>query len=283
MRVHIRRRLAHEVIVAGPGHNLIARHFRSSGFAFLWHQHPEFELTLIRRGAGRRFVADQVEPITTPELVLIGPQVPHTWQSQPSPAPSEAVVVQFAPDWLGSGWSDLAELRPVKALLEAARAGVAFAPALAAAADPELVRLAVLSPGPERLGQLLLILARLAQGERRTLATTVPVSGQDRRWTELLAWIQAHADEPLSQRQVATRWGLSATAFAHAFRRRTGLRFTDHLARLRLGSAARALLERDGAIAEIAFTAGFGTLAAFNRRFKAAYGCTPTAYRQRVI
>lgn len=63
-----------------------------------WHFHPEFELTFIISGSGKRIVGDSVEPFQKGDLVLLGSDLPHTWNSGNNNIKSEsckAVVFQF--------------------------------------------------------------------------------------------------------------------------------------------------------------------------------------------
>jgi hypothetical protein len=47
-----------------------------------WHFHPEWELTWILEGRGRRCVGDFTEPFASGDLVLVGPELPHFWFSE---------------------------------------------------------------------------------------------------------------------------------------------------------------------------------------------------------
>lgn len=46
---------------------------------FEWHHHPEFELTLTLNSRGQRFIGNHVAEYDHGDLVLIGPDLLHTW------------------------------------------------------------------------------------------------------------------------------------------------------------------------------------------------------------
>ena len=48
------------------------------GIPFEWHHHPEVELTLTLNSRGQRFIGDHLDRYDDGDLVLIGPNLPHT-------------------------------------------------------------------------------------------------------------------------------------------------------------------------------------------------------------
>ncbi|GAM54100.1 transcriptional regulator, araC family [Vibrio ishigakensis] len=57
---------------------------RLESIPFEWHFHPEFELTLTLNSAGERYIGDTISEYGDYDLVLLGPNIPHTWQSRTS-------------------------------------------------------------------------------------------------------------------------------------------------------------------------------------------------------
>ncbi len=74
---------------------------------------------------------------------------------------------------------------------------------------------------------------------------------------------------------------MTGPAFSRFFRREVGRTFEDYVNDARIGQACRALLDTDRSVTDIAFEAGFNSVAYFNRRFMRAKGMSPTAYRAR--
>jgi AraC-like DNA-binding protein len=92
-------------------------------------------------------------------------------------------------------------------------------------------------------------------------------------------YIGKHKMEPLSLSAVATAAGASVFHFCKVFRKSTGLKFTDYVARVRLEDAKTQLLNPNRRISEIAYDVGFQSLTQFNRMFKRVFGQSPTEFR----
>jgi hypothetical protein len=102
---------------------------RVSGIPFEWHHHPECELTLTLNSRGLRFVADHIGSYDSHDLVLLPPNMPHTWASSVAideSNPHIAIVVWFTESWaleLAGTCPEYASLRP---LLRRAFSGLSF-------------------------------------------------------------------------------------------------------------------------------------------------------------
>jgi AraC-like DNA-binding protein len=92
-------------------------------------------------------------------------------------------------------------------------------------------------------------------------------------------YINQHKSEPLSLSTVATAAGASVFHFCKVFKKSTGLKFTDYVARVRLEDARTQLLNPNRRISDIAYAVGFQSLTQFNRMFKRVFGESPTEFR----
>jgi AraC-like DNA-binding protein len=93
-------------------------------------------------------------------------------------------------------------------------------------------------------------------------------------------YINKHKMEPLSLSAVAKAAGASVFHFCKVFRKATGLKFTDYVARVRLEDARTQLLNPNRRISEVAYDVGFQSLTQFNRMFKRVFGQSPTEFRE---
>jgi len=92
-------------------------------------------------------------------------------------------------------------------------------------------------------------------------------------------YIANNKTESLSLTTVAKASGASVFHFCKVFKKSTGLKFTDYVARVRLEDARTQLLNPSRRISEIAYDVGFQSLTQFNRMFKRVFGQSPTEFR----
>lgn len=282
--MRIRRSPRRERIDPDAGSSFRVGRFTPTHWDFAWHDHPEWELTLIERGSGLRYVGDSVEPFAAGDCCLLGPLLPHTWTSRHEPGRTvRSVVVQFPAVVVAGG--GLVEAAPLAALADAAGRGLALGGDLAATTAAAMHRLAECSEPLERLAELWAILARIAaapEADRRVLTSAryvLPRTG-DPRLARVLALIDARAEGDLDLATVAASAGLGPEGFCRWFRRHTGLGFVAYRNAVRVSRAQRLLTETRDSITAIAFACGFGSLANFNRRFREVTGTTPRQVRR---
>ncbi len=257
---------------------------REKCFLWNWHYHPEIELTRISGGTGTRLVGDHSEPYTVGDLILVGPNLPHTWFSDESSSTmNDAVVIQFRPETIPPGLRALPEGAAISALLDRAARGLAFSPETSERLGPAIGSLAQRS-GMNRWLELVRVLNQLAWSDARALASPAYWHGRSVRLSTraeaMTSYIVDHHEDELLLPDLARRFGLSSGAFSRFFRRTTGTTFEIYRSRVRIDAACRLLVESDQPITEIAFASGFRNLASFNRRFRVERKMTPSAYRR---
>lgn len=251
-------------------------------FGFDWHYHPEHELTLIVAGSGRRYVGDAVHEYGPGDLVLVGADTPHTWESA-GVGGHRAVILQFHRDAFGHDFFGLPELQRVDALLAASALGLRFARPGAAAVAELMVAMPDLDPARRTL-RLLDILVALCDLPRERLASASVIGALDasarHRIERVIGYVSRCYCEELSVREAARLVAMTPNAFSRFFRRSTGRTFGDYVNDVRLAQACRRLLEDGAPVSRIASESGYANLSHFNRRFRIRTGMSPREFRR---
>lgn len=264
--------------------SFLAYAFEVPFFEFKWHYHPEYELTLITNGEGKRLVGDSYENFTTGDLVLLGSDLPHTWSSgKVKNKKVSAVVIQFSGDFIHR-FLTLNEFDKISTLLTTADRGLFFPDS--GKLKESLEMLTTLS-GVEKILALLEVLQRLTSVPCKKLSSAYfnAVKGEEteNRINKVCQYIQKNSAKDITLEQVAGLIHLSRSAFSKFFKRATGKTFSDYVNDIRIGNACYLLTESDKAINEIAFETGFESLTYFNRVFLKKKGVTPRNFRNKML
>ncbi len=252
---------------------------------FQWHHHPEYELTLTLNSQGQRFIGDHVGQYGDGDLVLVGPNLPHTWYSREklvTDSPHIALVMWFHPDLMERVTKNLVEFQTVRTMLVRAGGGLLFSPSASALVRPRFETLFSCPPA-ERLLTLLAVLHQLATEDAKPLAAVaplhVPASDSRERIDRILTHIHVHYAEELRLQDLSDVAALSESGLHRLFVKHTGKTVSDYISSMRIGDACARLSGTDQQINFIADAVGFKSLANFNRQFLDRKGMTPRAYR----
>ena len=262
-------------------------HRRVPEIPFEWHHHPEYELTLTLNSRGWRFIGDHIGQYQAPDLVLVPPDMPHTWASTETlqeNEPHTAIVIWFSKDWALRLTELCPEYSAVRRLLQNASTALAFTSETATQMVGHLPHL--LSEVPQvRLHAALDLLLSIA-GERAINlsknAMTVAVSsdGEPAQLTRMLNHLHKRFQEPISILGLCKIGNISERSLHRLFVKHTGESVSGYLCKLRIGRACMLLVETDRPVSMIAFEVGLPNLANFNRQFRRVRGVTPSGYRK---
>lgn len=259
----------------------VAYAFTVPFFEFKWHYHPEYELTLITKGYGKRIVGDSHENFVSGDLVLICPELPHTWSNENMGGKeSAAVVIQFSSEFI-KRFATLYECRPILNLLDNSARGSFFAKP-----DADTVKAIVALPektGLARITSLLEVLERLCQNTSSALSSSVYSGSRSSenasRINKVCRYVYENASEEISLEKAASLVSLSKSAFCKFFARNMKTSFSDYVNEIRIANACLLLSDTDKTVREIASDSGFESLTYFNRVFLKKKGTTPVKFR----
>jgi hypothetical protein len=141
-------KLLFEHVKIAPDRSWRGLHRNLRAIPFEWHFHPEYELTLTLGSEGQRYVGDHIGSYGDDDLVLLGPNLPHTWhshnaappasgkidmgaydldlQAKPGERPHQAFVFWFTADWINNVCETIPEFARLRPVLTDARRGVKF-------------------------------------------------------------------------------------------------------------------------------------------------------------
>lgn len=263
---------------------------RKKEFTYPIHKHEVFELNYVENGEGvLRTVGDSAETIGNRELVLItSPDLEHVWEQDKCKSEDiREITVQFFFDF-NSSYSlfNRTPLLPIKRLFERARKGVAFTPETIEKVYPLLNSLSSTKDKFYSVINFLTLLYELSLADdTRELASSsfakVDVDSESRRILKVKEYINKHYTEEIRLADMADLVGMSTTSFSRFFKLRSGKTLSDYVVEMRLGVAARQLVDTTNSVSEICYGCGFNTLSNFNRLFRKYKGCSPTEFREK--
>jgi AraC-like DNA-binding protein len=281
---------AYEYVDFGERCSVRVYHRRLARIPFEWHHHPEYELTLTMNSQGKRYIGDSVTVYGDDDLVLVPPDMPHTWASNRSIDAANAQVAIVV--WFDGAWvRRLADLCPeyadLRNLLRRAACGLAFEEGAGTRMRAQLDRLLSVD-ARERLTAVLDVLVWLSELPAAQLASPsafdarvgAPSGYEPEQLNRVLALIDTQFARPLPLATLANAAGLSERSLTRHFAQHLGESVGQYLARVRIGHACRMLTDTPLPISVVAARSGFSNVSNFNRQFRATRAMTPAAYRQ---
>jgi AraC-like DNA-binding protein len=248
------------------------------------------ELNFLENAAGaRRVVGDCSEVIGDIDLVLItSPDLEHVWEQHECQSDDiHEITVQFN-IYFEEERSPF-RTNPYKSIYQMmmrAKHGLAFSRQAIMTVYQRLVNLVSIEDKFLMAQEWFYILYELSKfDDARELASStfakVTASSESRRVLKVKDYINNHINDDLRLDQLADLVAMSPSAFSRFFKLRTGKNLSEYIIDIRLGQAARRLVDTIDSISEICWSCGFNNLSNFNRLFRSRKGCTPTEFREK--
>lgn len=259
-------------------------------FDYPLHRHEDMELNFVSncRGA-RRVVGDSMETLSDYDLALIGCGLEHCWEhNKCDHSDKREITIQFSANLLSEELLQKNPMKSIQDLMKRSANGISFGMNTILRIYSRLDDLTKAQPSFLRLLKFLEILYFLSiADDSRQLATSsfsnTSVTSDSRRVMKVEEEINKRYASHLTLEEMASIAGMTPTAFSRFFRRRTGRTLSDYIIDIRLGHAARMLVDTTMAVAEICYACGFTNLSNFNRAFKRKKGCSPKAFRENYL
>ncbi|MCF3108089.1 AraC family transcriptional regulator [Niabella sp. CC-SYL272] len=275
-----------------PDSSFIFRELKLNHFPHPWHFHKEFELVLIDKSSGTRFIGDNVGRFNDGDLCLIGPYIPHLYRNDEifyhskKKLTAQSIFIHFTEDSLSKDFFELPEMKVVQTLLAKSSQVVEIHGQTKIKATKLLYEMRN-DPPVKRLLKFIELLITLGESnESTTLLTfnfsTLPKSGSERINTALQFILKNFRSE-VSIAGIAGQLNMSVPAFSRYFKNHTRKTFTDYVTEVRIGYACKLLIENSLSISEIGYKSGFENLSNFYRHFKKVKNMVPKDYRKQFL
>ena len=282
------RRIIHEITPLMGKDVLYIADRHKKEFTYPIHNHSVYELNFVENAKGvRRIVGDSQEVIGDYDLCLItSPDLEHVWEQNECHSDDiREITIQFDFSMSDETLFGRNPYASITRMMQEAKKGLSFPLQAIMKVYGMLDTLSSVKDGFYAVQQFLTILYELSRCENaRTLASSsyakVTVEDDSRRILKVKNFISKNYMDELRLPELASLAGMSSSAFSRFFKLHTGRNISEYIIDLRLGYAARMLVDTDKCISEIGFDCGFNNLSNFNRIFKKKKGCSPSEFRE---
>ena len=255
-------------------------------FNFPLHYHDEFELNFISNAKGaKRIVGDSIEVIDDVELVLIGPNLYHSWFTHQCKSKEiTELTIQWHRDLFDDKFLSRNQLNFVKCLFDRAQRGISFSKETIEGIVPRIKSLDQKGGFASVLELMSILHALSIAPDFKTLSDATFINTQfnynSRRIEKAFQYMNHNYDRSVTLGEVAKLVSMTDVSFSRFIKKRTGNTFIDTLNEIRLGHASKMLIDTTHSVAEISYNCGFNNISNFNRIFKKKKGCTPKGFRE---
>jgi AraC-like DNA-binding protein len=247
--------------------------------------HVNFEIVLLENCRGKRFIGDHIEDFEGTELLLLGSYLPHCWQYYQTIDPMiepQSIVIHFFPDFLGSQFLEKPEAKELNQLFSNAGKGIFFSGETAIKA--KMIMQQMLSEtGLGRATLMLRLLDTLARSTTYRILSSpyfnsVESSVEAQKINKVFEYIFLNFKKNIGLQDVAATIPMSTSAFCRFFKQKTNRTLIDFIKEVRIGNAAKLLLEGKHNVTEACYNSGYNSISNFNTHFKEIKGLSPREF-----
>ena len=269
--------------------SFLVREFEEKNFSAPYHFHPEYELTFIKSGKGKRYVGTHMQNFQPGDFVLLGSNLPHCWKNEKTKRSEKvsSIVLQFHKECLGDDFFSKPELERVSQLLSKSGSGIHFI------ADNKLYEQKMIQLLEEqnpfrRMILVLELLDKLSISKNyKTLQkqkTKTDLSDtEQQRINIVMAYIIDNFKTGVTLNEAAEVINMTPQSFCKYFKKNTRKTFMESVTDYRVDYAAQQLVHTDGSISQIGFDSGFNNISNFHKTFKARMNWSPLSYRNQFL
>ncbi|WP_235005310.1 substrate-binding domain-containing protein [Pedobacter nyackensis] len=244
--------------------------------------HKYFELALLENYCGKHFIGNNIVDFEGTQLVLLGSYLPHSWQYSKKLDPmaqSQAILIHFFPDFLGKQLLERPELKPLNELLFKASKGISFSGRTIIMAK-KIMEEMLLATGMTKIAMMLELLDILVQSDtiQSFSSSNSDIIDEGQKISKVYDYVFQNFSKNISLPAVADVLSMEPASFCRFFKKNTNQTLLNFIKEVRIGHAAKLLLEGKFNVSEASFLCGYNNISNFNKQFKDINGLSPTEF-----
>lgn len=273
-----------------PSQIFVIRHLHEKHFDPVWHDHFEYQLFVVLKGTGTRFIGDSIKPFKAGELVFTGPHLPHLWRNdesyfdKKSDLLTEGIVIYFHESFLGDHIMDKQEMTVLKKLFTKSMRGLEFYGQKKMQVIEKMQELVKLQGIRSVIGLLEILEVLATMKQYQYISSTAYDQGFDAHETDRLNtvfnYVLKNFRQKIALEDLADLLHMTRTSFSRYFTMKNNKPFSKFVSEVRIRHACKLLTETEDSVEQIGYECGFNTLSNFNKQFKEIMLRKPLQYKK---
>jgi AraC-like DNA-binding protein len=256
---------------------------------FNWHYHTEYEICLTLNSEGSIHIGDHVSDYNQENLVLLGPNLPHSWQATPITNKEKLTiyVAQIPAIWLDNLVRLNPELRVLSEMLTLSLRGIEYSQTTTKKSFALFQAMEKAEP-LERYILLMQLFNLMVNDEKYKVLSSSFFTFSNKtdisvdKLDKVINYIYQNYTDVIRADELAIIAHMSTNHFHRFFKQRTEKTLNQFITQLRIGKACKLLINSSALVSAICDQCGFNNVSNFNRHFLMVKGITPTEFRESI-
>lgn len=273
-----------------PSRIFVVKYLEEKHFDPVWHAHSEYQLFVVLKGTGTRFIGDSIKSFKPGELIFTGPHLPHVWRNdevyfqRDSGFRTSGIVIYLNENFLGDHFLEKEEIGLLRKLFVKSMRGLEFYGPKRQHVIGMMKELTQLE-GITSVIHVLRILEILSRTrEYHYISSRAYDEAFDQheadRLNKVYEYVFANFRKKIRLQDLADLLHMTPTSFSRYFTMKNNKSFSRFISEIRIKQACQMLTETDEPVSHICYACGFDTLSNFNKQFREITLRKPTQYKR---
>src|SRR5688572_4604529 len=212
------------------GKAFLIRELKAPFFDVSWHFHTEYQLFVVLKGTGTRFVGDHMQNFREGDMVLTGPDLPHLWKNDKAyhlpenRLETHGIVIYLPDNFLNNSVFQLEEFEVIASMLKKSIRGLEIVGKTNLEVKQMMIELLDMT-GVKSINHLLKILQTIADStDCRLIADAAYINtnkeSEKDRMGQVYEYVTHNFQGKVSLEEAAQLSNLSVSAFSRFFKSR---------------------------------------------------------------